>query len=122
VTLCQHKTEQLSTTAVNGTVHVQQCTKWNHRKDIIWSELWISSEGLKRLTNTWILKSESNVEHCEAQETAYQSYKENWRAEGTNNRDKIIWGWWESISMDEQHVNEKEEQKTHEQEHWVIHD
>jgi len=24
--------------------------------------------------------------------------------------------------MDKQHVNEKEEQKTHKQEHWVIHD
>ncbi len=35
VTLCQCKTEQLSTTAADDTVHVQQCVKWNHRKDII---------------------------------------------------------------------------------------
>ncbi len=39
-----------------------------------------------------------------------------------NNRDKIIWDWWESIFMNEQHVNKEEEQETHEQEHWVIHD
>jgi len=31
-----------------------------------------------------------------------------------NNRDKIIWDWWEDISMDEQHVNKEEEQETHE--------
>ncbi len=51
VILCQCKTEQLSITAVNDTVYVQQCMKWNHKKDIIWSELWILSEGLKRLMN-----------------------------------------------------------------------
>jgi len=34
-TLCQHKIEQLGTTAVNGTVYVQQCMKQNHEKDII---------------------------------------------------------------------------------------
>ncbi len=33
--LCQCKTEQLNTTIVNDTVYVQQCVKWNHRKDII---------------------------------------------------------------------------------------
>ncbi len=35
VTLCQHKTEQLSTTAADDTVYVQQCMKQNHEKDII---------------------------------------------------------------------------------------
>ena len=35
VTLCQHKTEQLSTTVVNDTVYIQQYVKQNHRKDII---------------------------------------------------------------------------------------
>ncbi len=69
-----------------------------------------------------ILKSESNIEYCWAQETACWSYEENWEVEGTNNRDKIIWGWWESIFIDEQHVNKEEEQETHEQKHWVIHD
>ncbi len=39
-----------------------------------------------------------------------------------NNRDKIIWGWQEGISMNEQHMNEEEEQETHKQEHWVIYD
>ena len=39
-----------------------------------------------------------------------------------NNRDKIIWGWWENIFMNEQYVNEEEEQETHKQEHWVIYD
>ncbi len=39
-----------------------------------------------------------------------------------NNRDKIIWDWWENISMNEQHTNEEEEQETHKQEHWVIYD
>ncbi len=35
MTLCQYKTEQLSITAADDTVYVQQCVKWNHRKDII---------------------------------------------------------------------------------------
>ncbi len=35
VTLCQCKIKQLSTTAADGTVHVQQCVKQNHEKDII---------------------------------------------------------------------------------------
>ncbi len=35
VTLCQHKTEQLSTTAADNTVYIQQCIKWNHRKNVI---------------------------------------------------------------------------------------
>ena len=39
-----------------------------------------------------------------------------------NNRDKIIWDWWESISMNRQHMNEEEEQETHKQEYWVIYD
>ncbi len=77
---------------------------------------------MKRSVSAWILKLESNVEHCEAQETAYWSYKENWRAEEMNNRDKIIWDWWKNISMNEQHMNKEEEQETHEQEHWVIYD
>ncbi len=122
VTLCQHKTEQLSTTAADDTVYVQQCMKQNHEKDIIWSKLWISLRDLIRFMSAQILKSESNIEYCWAQETACWSYKENWGAEEMNNKDKIIWGWWESIFMDEQHVNEEEEQETHEQEHWVIHD
>ncbi len=33
--LCQCKTKQLSITAADGTVHIQQCVKQNHRKDII---------------------------------------------------------------------------------------
>ncbi len=81
----------MSITAVNDTVYVQQCMKWNHEKDVIWSELWILSEGLKRFMSAQILKSESNVEHCRAQETVYWSHKENWRTEEMNNRDKIIW-------------------------------
>ncbi len=35
VTLCQCETEQLSITAADDTVYVQQCVKQNHRKDII---------------------------------------------------------------------------------------
>jgi len=80
----------LSITAADDTVYVQQCMKWNHRKDIIWSELWILLRDLKRFMSTQILKLKSNVEHCRAQETAYWSYKENWRAEETNNKDKFI--------------------------------
>ncbi len=66
MTLCQCKTEQLSITAVNDTVYIQQCMKWNHKKDIIWSELWISFRDLKRSVSAQILKSESNVEYCRA--------------------------------------------------------
>ncbi len=35
VALCQCETEQLGMTAADGTVHVQQCAKQNHRKDTI---------------------------------------------------------------------------------------
>ncbi len=35
MTLCQHKAEQMSTTAADDTVYVQQCVKQNHEKDII---------------------------------------------------------------------------------------
>ncbi len=59
--------------------------------------------------STQISELKSNVKHCRAQETAYWSYKENWRAEEINNRDKIIWDWQEDISMNEQHMNEEEE-------------
>ncbi len=31
-----------------------------------------------------------------------------------NNRDKIIWDWWENIFMNEQYVNKEKEQETHE--------
>ena len=51
VTLYQHKTEQLSTTAADDIVYVQQCMKQNHEKDIIWSELWILSEDMIRFMN-----------------------------------------------------------------------
>ena len=34
-TLCQCKTEQLSTTAADDIVYIQQCVKQNHEKDII---------------------------------------------------------------------------------------
>ncbi len=44
------------------------------------------------------------------------------RTEETNNRDKIIWDWWEDISINRQHINETKKQKTHKQEHWVIYD
>jgi len=64
--------------------------------------------------SAWILKLKSDVEHCRAQETAYWSHKENWRAEETNNRDKIIWDWWEDISINEQCIDKEEEQETHE--------
>ncbi len=33
--LCQCKTEQLSITAADDTIYIQQCVKQNHRKDII---------------------------------------------------------------------------------------
>ncbi len=77
---------------------------------------------MKRSVSIQISESENDIEHCEAQETAYWSYEENWKAEEMNNRDKIIWDWWESISMNEQHTNKKKEQETYEQEHWVIYD
>ncbi len=56
----------MNITAADDTVYVQQCMKWNHKKDVIWSELWISLRDLKKSVSTWILKSESNVEHCRA--------------------------------------------------------
>jgi len=31
MTLCQHKTEQLSTTAADDIVYIQQCVKQNYR-------------------------------------------------------------------------------------------
>ncbi len=56
----------MSIIAADDTVYVQQCMKWNYRKDVIWSKLWISSEGLKRLMSAWISELESDVEHCRA--------------------------------------------------------
>ena len=67
-----------------------------------------------------ITKPKSNIKHCEDQEVAQRSSKQDSATDRTNNRDKIFCDWRESLSKNRQYSCKVKKQEVEQQEHRTV--
>ena len=70
--------------------------------------------------STQITKPKSNIKHCEDQEVAQRSDKQNSAIKETNNRGKTFCGWRESLSKNKQYSCKAKKQEVEKQEHKTV--
>ncbi len=75
---------------------------------------------MTRITSTQITKSKSNTRHCENQEVAQRSDKQNSAIKKMNNKDETFCDWRKSLSKNKQHSCKMKKQEIEQQKHKII--